>query len=99
MLTRVSLPTHFCPFAATGTGVCPATSVQTLAVSADGGWVAGLGRNGHSQQVLLLWEVHGLQRTCKVHCDPDVVVKTQVESMLADSVQRCSKWYPCFASC
>lgn len=64
---RLSLPMRYCP-RAVGTHVCPATSMQTLAVSEDGSWVAGLGRNGHGQQILLLWEVHGLQRTCKVHC-------------------------------
>jgi hypothetical protein len=53
--------------------------------------VAGLGRNAHSQQILLLWEVHGLQRTCKVHCNPDVVEKTEVDSMLAESAQCCSE--------
>ena len=74
---------HCCPCAA-GAFVCPAASVHTLAVSEDGSWVAGLGHNGHGQQFLMLWEVHGLQRTCKVSC---AIISI---SILTQSVQCCS---------
>lgn len=43
-----------------------ATSVQALAVSEDGCWVAGLGRDAHSQQQLLLWHMGQVRRLGKV---------------------------------
>ena len=49
--------------------------------------MAGLGRNAHSQQILLLWEVHALHGTCKVNSSPDVVVQREFNSMLTQFVQ------------